>query len=76
MAKQTNRQIIVGKLGEWGITLSESELDQLLPVYENLLRWQGIVEEMLRSRPIAPGMIWPESEPILIHCIEKKGETR
>ena len=73
MTKQANRQIIVAKLAEWDITLSDSELEQLLPAYENLLRWQGVVEEMLRQRKIAEGMTWPESEPLLIHSIEKKG---
>ena len=38
MGRPTNRETIVAKLGEWGITLSESELDELLPAYENLLR--------------------------------------
>ena len=73
MAKPTNRETIVAKLAEWGITLSESELDVLLPPYENLLRWQGVIEKMLRQRKIAEGMTWPESEPLLIHSIEKKG---
>ena len=76
MEGRTNREVVVAKLAEWGITLSESELDQLLPAYDSLLSWQGIVEEMLRGRKIADGMIWPESEPLLIHCIEKKGEPR
>ena len=73
MEKQTNRDTVVAKLAEWGITLSESELDRLIPAYDNLLRWQGIVEKMLRGRKIAEGMTWPESESFLIHSIEKKG---
>ena len=73
MGKQTNRDIIVAKLAEWGITLSESEIDRMVPAYDNLLRWQGIVEKMLCGRKIAEGMTWPESESVLIHCIEKKG---
>lgn len=73
MTKPTNRETIVAKLAEWGITLSDSELEQLLPAYENLLRWQGVVEPMLRQRKIVEGMTWPESEPLLIHSIEKKG---
>jgi hypothetical protein len=76
MGKQTNRDTVVAKLAEWGITLSEGELDRLIPAYDNLLRWQWVVEEMLRSRKIAEGMTWPESESLLIHCIEKKGGAK
>lgn len=73
MTRQTNRETIVAKLAEWGITLTESEIDVVLPAYENLLRWQGVIEKALRQRKIAEGMTWPESEPLLIHHIEKKG---
>ena len=73
MGKQTNRDTVVAKLAEWGITLSDGELDELVAAYDNLLRWQDIVEDMLRYRKIADGMIWPESEPPLIFSMEKKG---
>lgn len=76
MGRQTSRETVVAKLAEWGITLSESELDELVPAYENLLRWQGVVEKMLRQRQIADGMIWSESEPLLVHCIQKEGVLR
>ena len=66
MTKQENRETIVAKLAEWGITLSDSELEQLLPPYENLLRWQGVIEKMLRQRKIAEGMVWPV-ETIFFH---------
>ena len=76
MGRPTDRETIVAKLAEWGITLSECELNELLPAYENLLRWQGILEEMLRGREILEGRIMPESEPLLIHGIERKGGQR
>jgi len=71
--RMDNREMIVAKLAEWGIKLTDSELEQLLPAYENLLRWRGIVEDMLQSRKIADGMVFAESEPLLIHAIEKEG---
>jgi len=70
------KQIIAAKLAEWGLTLSEAELAQLVPAQENLLRWQSVLEEMLHSRKIADGMSFPESEPIVIHALEKKGVPR
>jgi hypothetical protein len=70
------KQIIAAKLAEWGLTLSDAELAQLVPAQENLLRWQSVLEEMLHSRKIADGMSFPESEPIVIHALEKKGGPR
>ena len=70
------KQIIAAKLAEWGLTLSDAELAQLVPAQENLLRWQSVLEEMLHSRKIADGMSFPESEPIVIHALEKKGVPR
>jgi hypothetical protein len=70
------KQIIVAKLAEWGITLTDSEIAQLVPAYNKLVQWQGVLEGMLRSRKIADGMVFPESEPLLIHALEKKGGPR
>jgi hypothetical protein len=70
------KEIVAAKLAEWGLKLSNSELEQLVPAYENLLRWQAVLEEMLRSRQIADGMSYPESEPLLIHAIERKGSPQ
>lgn len=67
------REIVIAKLAEWGIKLSDSEIDQLVPAYEDLLRGQAILEDMVQSRKIADGMVFPESEPLLIHALEKKG---
>ena len=67
------KAIIAAKLAEWDLVLTESEIDQLVPAYDNLLRWQGVVHGMLHSRKIADGMVFPESEPLLIHAPEKGG---
>ena len=32
------KETIVARLAEWGLTLTEREVDQLVPAYENLLR--------------------------------------
>lgn len=65
------RETIVAKLAEWGIKLSDSELDQLLPAYENLLRWQAVVEEMVRWQEVTGGVLKPLSEPALIHHLKE-----
>ena len=70
------KDIIAAKLGEWGLRLTDSELTQLVPAADNLLRWQEVVREMLRSRTIADGMVFPDSEPLLVHAIEKGGRQR
>ena len=67
------RTLIAAKLAEWGMSLTESEIEQLVPAYDNLLRWQEVVHGMLRSRKIADGMVFPESEPLLIYAPEKGG---
>ncbi len=67
------KDIIVAKLAEWSLELSDDEIEQLVEPYETLLRWRGTVEDMLRARPIADGMQFPESEPLLIHALDKKG---
>jgi hypothetical protein len=55
------------------LTLTEREIDQLVPAYENLLRWQGVLEGMMQSKKLVEGMTAPASEPILTHAIERKG---
>ena len=47
------KAIIAAKLAEWDLKLTDAELDQLVAPYENLLRWQGIVEGMLKSRTLS-----------------------
>lgn len=71
-----NKDIIAAKLAEWDLHLTDTELEQLVPAYENLIRWQGIVEDMLCARKIAEGMQFPKSEPIFIHALDKKGRVK
>ena len=64
---------IAAKLAEWDLELTEAELDKLVIPYENLLRWQRVVEDMRQSRQLVEGMSIPESEPVLVHALDKKG---
>jgi hypothetical protein len=66
------KQVIAARLAEWRLTLSDSEIEQLAPAYEKLLGWQSVLEGMLRSRKIAAGMNFPESEPITIVALDRK----
>jgi hypothetical protein len=70
------KEVIAARLAEWGLTMSESELAQLVPAYDNLMRWQTVLEDMLQTRKIADGMVFPQSEPMLVPSIEKKGAPR
>jgi hypothetical protein len=70
------KETIVARLAEWGLVLNENEIEQLVPAYENLLRWQSVIESMMQSKKLLKGMTAPASEPILIHAIERKGGTR
>jgi len=67
------KQIIAARLAEWNLTLSDAEIEQLAPAYERLLGWQSLLEGMLRSRQIAAGMNFPESEPITIVALAREG---
>lgn len=64
--------LIAARLSEWDLELSDAELDQLVAPYENLLRWRKVVEEMRHSRALVEGMRAPESEPLLIHALDRK----
>lgn len=68
--------LIAAKLAEWNLELTDAELDQLVTPYENLLRWQSVVEEMRQSRQLVEGMTLPESEPLLVHALDKKGGAK
>jgi hypothetical protein len=70
------KQVIAARLAEWNLTLSDSEIEQLVPAYEKLLGWQSVLEGMLRSREIAAGMNFPESEPITIVALDRKGDPQ
>jgi len=65
------RDVIRAKLAEFDLEVSEADLDELVPAYENLLRQNKIVEGMLESRPMTKGMSMPLSEPILVHNIAR-----
>ena len=68
--------LIAAKLAEWNLELTDAELDQLVTPYENLLRWQSVVEDMRQSRQLVEGMTIPESEPLLVHALYKKGGAK
>jgi hypothetical protein len=70
------KEVIAARLAEWNLKLSDAELEQLAPAYQHLMHWQAVLETMLRSRKIAEGMNFPESEPITIHALDKKGAPR
>jgi hypothetical protein len=67
------KQVVAAMLAEWNLTLTDSELEQLVPAYQKLLGWQSVLERMLRSRKIADGMNFPESEPITIVALDPRG---
>ncbi len=67
------KALIAAKLAEWNLALTDAELNQLVAPYENLLRWQRVVEDMRQSRQLVEGMSMPESEPLLVHDLSKKG---
>jgi len=50
------RQIVAAKLSEAGINLSDDDLDQLAAAYPALLKWETVVQ----------GMVKPETEPALV----------
>jgi hypothetical protein len=68
-----SKELIAARLAEWHLTLSDAEIDQLIPAYERLVGWQSALEGMLRSRQIAAGMNFPQSEPIAIVALDSKG---
>jgi hypothetical protein len=68
-----SKELIAARLAEWHLTLSDAEIDQLIPAYERLVGWQSVLEGMLRSRQIAAGMNFPQSEPIAIVALDRKG---
>jgi hypothetical protein len=67
-----SKELIAARLAEWHLTLSDAEIDQLIPAYERLVGWQSALEGMLRSRQIAAGMNFPLSEPIAIVALDRK----
>jgi hypothetical protein len=74
--KMDPKELIAARLAEWNVALSDSEIEQLVPAYQKLQEWQSVLEGMLRSRKIAPGMNFPESEPMTIVALDRKGGSR
>jgi len=37
-----SNETIVARLAEWGLTLTEREIEEFVPAYKNLLRWQSV----------------------------------
>jgi len=70
------KMLIAAKLAEWNLELTDAELDQLVTPYENLLRWKSVVEDMRQSRQLVEGMAIQESEPLLVHALDKKGRVK
>lgn len=65
------REIIKAKLAELDVVPTEADLDELVPAYHSLQRWEKVLEGMLRTKPTSRGMEWPLSEPALIHDLER-----
>jgi hypothetical protein len=58
-----HKQIVTTRLAQAGITLSDDELNQLAAAYASLLKWETVVQGMLR----------PETEPALIFQAKVEG---
>ena len=71
LENKLNHEIVIAKLAEWGIKLNESEVGELVKAYQKTLQWQAMLENMLQQREVEEGIFWPESEPLLIHYIDK-----
>ena len=42
-----------------GTHAEENEIDQLVPAYQNLLRWQSVLEGMMQSKKLVEDMTAP-----------------
>ena len=51
-----HKQIVTARLAAAGVSLSDTELEQLTSAYAALLKWETVVQ----------GMLQPETEPALI----------
>jgi hypothetical protein len=58
-----HKQIVAARLAQVGISLSDAELDQVAAAYASLLKWETLVQEMVR----------PETEPALIFKAQVEG---
>jgi len=51
-----HKQIVTARLAALGVSLKDSELDQLAVAYDRLLAWEKVVQQMVQ----------PETEPALV----------
>jgi hypothetical protein len=58
-----HKQIVAARLAVVGVSLSDSELEQLTAAYARLLSWETVVQ----------GMLQPETEPALVFRAKKEG---
>jgi len=58
-----HKQIVTTRLATAGISLSDSEIDQLAAAYATLLKWEAVVQDMVQ----------PETEPALIFRARVEG---
>jgi hypothetical protein len=58
-----HKQIVTTRLATAGISLSDSEIDQLAAAYATLLKWEAVVQDMVQ----------PETEPALVFRARVEG---
>jgi hypothetical protein len=58
-----HKQIVTTRLAAAGISLSDSDIDQLAAAYATLLKWEAVVQ----------GMVQPETEPALVFRARVEG---
>lgn len=58
-----HKQIVTTRLATAGISLSDSEIDQLAAAYATLLKWEAVVQDMVQ----------PATEPALVFRARVEG---
>jgi hypothetical protein len=58
-----HKHIVTARLTAVGVSLSDSELEQLTAAYARLLTWETVVQ----------GMVQPDTEPALVFRAHKEG---
>ena len=57
------KHIVAARLAGAGVSVSDSELEQLTAAYARLLTWETVVQ----------GMVHPETEPALVFRAQEEG---
>jgi hypothetical protein len=57
------KPIVAARLAGVGVSVSDSELEQLTAAYTRLLTWETVVQ----------GMVHPETEPALVFRAQEEG---